>query len=506
MSKTAILKKSIVVMLINLSICCFLLLNLNILNFYIKKDIKNEVRAADVTISNLDDLKKFANTCFSNNNQPSTTDKLVVLNSDIDCKGETLNIGLLNGYIKYPIFNGTFDGQGHKIYNFKMDQFYKVIDYVPGGGYHVTLTTLGFFRHLGPKATVMNLKLSSFSSVSITPNAASAMVVGGIAGYMETGAKIDSCVVENFTHNQYANVYVSGIFAYGNGTVSNCYVENINGENPANNIGAITVTAGIGPCLTGFYWTGSRYQFEAKNAVISKCIVNKSGYAYTSDISEVSNVTNCYSSPKQVTGLNFSHLGGNTGTTWYYAEDYNDGYPLLRQFTLLKDWKNVVFNVQNNLVSAPKSITIPADATKTYSSSGDTIIIYNQQVKANKVEGYNVKGWITNNVFSYTIVYEEIILKLTFNTTSGNAKVAPDKTSVDVKFGVTINFEADYTNNVYKYVINNKDNSKIYIIYDLSSYNSCIISNPNIVNGEKIVSNLQITPYASFKQYNVEFQ
>ena len=65
------------------------------------------------TISNLDELKTFMQNAH---NSPYYEGDTVTLKADIDCKGGQFT----SGYSPVgTIFKGTFDGKGHKIYNFK---------------------------------------------------------------------------------------------------------------------------------------------------------------------------------------------------------------------------------------------------------------------------------------------------------------------------------------------------------------------------------------------------
>lgn len=68
-------------------------------------------RAAEYKISTLEELRKFMEAVHSKD----YAGDVIRLMADIDCEGGRFN----NGDPEYPsTFRGTFDGQGHKIYNF----------------------------------------------------------------------------------------------------------------------------------------------------------------------------------------------------------------------------------------------------------------------------------------------------------------------------------------------------------------------------------------------------
>ena len=72
----------------------------------------NAALAANVTISNLGDLQQFMQQAH---NAPYFEGDTVKLTADIDCQGGQFT----SGYSRSgTVFKGTFDGQGHKIYNF----------------------------------------------------------------------------------------------------------------------------------------------------------------------------------------------------------------------------------------------------------------------------------------------------------------------------------------------------------------------------------------------------
>lgn len=135
--------------------------------------------------------------------------KTVKLTNDVDCKGDYIvpvghsadNFDFYNkqyywsnlfGWFKtFTNFNGTFDGQGHVIKDFKLRC----------ARYDSDEPACGLFLQLGPNAIIKNLKIQD-AVYNIMPNEygyewPGPTAVGAIAGFADVGSQISSCWVQN---------------------------------------------------------------------------------------------------------------------------------------------------------------------------------------------------------------------------------------------------------------------------------------------------------------------
>ena len=112
-----------------------------------------------LSIGTLEELADFADRCASD---AYSKDLTVVLTADIDAAGTEMAI---------PVFSGTFDGQGHRIYNLELTR--------SASGY-------GFFGQIQKEAVVRNLSL-----VGETVPEGTQSQVGGVAGI--NYGRIENC-------------------------------------------------------------------------------------------------------------------------------------------------------------------------------------------------------------------------------------------------------------------------------------------------------------------------
>ena len=184
--------------------------------------------------------------------------KTVVLTADIDMAGKAFTpIGTLASYPS-KTFAGTFDGQNHTIYNLT------TADYTPNyAAAGLFGSTTGTIKNVTLKN--VNIRSSHYAGAIVAYSSTNGAVienchvdggtvtskaeligssydngdkVGGIAGYIVTGDKIDGCTVKNLTMQAYRDL--GGIVGYATGTVQNCTVgENVtiivDNENNYNN-------------------------------------------------------------------------------------------------------------------------------------------------------------------------------------------------------------------------------------------------------------------------------
>lgn len=176
--------------------------------------------SADLWINNAADLRTFRDAV---NNGTTYSGQTVYLTTDINLSGESwtpIAYTPKGGTTRW--FEGTFDGQGHKITNFNVDVRIKsATNQYPFGGL--------FGRNSG---TIKNLQVEGATiyaeAESGTLNSSAA---GGIAGY-NTGT-ITYCVVKSSNITAKINYGVDGACSYAggiagaqkDGTISYCYVE-----------------------------------------------------------------------------------------------------------------------------------------------------------------------------------------------------------------------------------------------------------------------------------------
>ena len=193
-----------------------------------------------------------------NSNTETFRNKKVVLTADIDMAGKAFTpIGTL---VSYPskTFAGTFDGQNHTIYNLT------TADHTPNHAVAGLFgSTTGTIKNVTLKN--VNIRSSHYAGAIVAYSSTNGAVienchvdggtvtskaeligssydngdkVGGIAGYIVSGDKIDGCTVKNLTMQAYRDL--GGIVGYATGTVQNCTVgENVtiivDNENNYNN-------------------------------------------------------------------------------------------------------------------------------------------------------------------------------------------------------------------------------------------------------------------------------
>lgn len=167
-----------------------------------------------VHITTVDELLQLAKDCSLDT---YSTNRTVLLEADLDLVGQ--------GFAGIPIFNGTFDGQGHTISNLNLVQDGSVV---------------GFFRYLESDAVVQDLKLEGrampegsrhtvgsvvgsnagkVKNCSFVGVSSGASKVGGIAGENLAGGTVESCSV---TGSVYGAHFVGGIVGDNHGVIASC--------------------------------------------------------------------------------------------------------------------------------------------------------------------------------------------------------------------------------------------------------------------------------------------
>ncbi len=473
----------------------------------------------DYTIDNLNELKAFAKNVREGKDYSGITLKL---GNSIDCNGESIGIGGNDpdqgtvGSIGslYGSFQGTFDGQGFRIYNFKPE--HRARGYIESNTY-----AYGLFPYL-MFGTIKNLRVQSITK---TISGGDHMTVGGLVGYT-AGGKIENCMVENFYVQAGGNknrVYVGGIFAVGYATVKNCHVKDVWVE------GGCGTLAGIG-CV---YNSNDTWLDDPSN--VSYCVVENvsapSGTKYDYLCYSVGGtnynhtLSNCYKS-KDTTyaNLNPSSVGGpNSSYPWYFHSDYNDGWPMLRIFVW---WQTLEFKCINGTVS-PKSIKIPGDATVSYNATSATITIMGQTITAtpnSSMGSAYVTKWSASGT-THTCEFSRPVYMISFLVVSNTIlRMNNTITNTDLSFSITsgsnIKYSYELFSNragIYKKITfffvdangvsRTIEYSLINDLYYISrttasgSSGSISLSSQNVVS-----SNISITVRANRKTYDSIFQ
>ena len=418
---------------------------LGIFIFQCTKETKtpnHNARAADLTISSYNNLRDFISDV---NNGTSYSGKSVVLSNDINCGGAKLSCigsGSWDDFAGGTInsFEGTFDGQGYTISNFTLS----------GGVRFQTRTIkdqkrynynyyyhMALFVEIGSSAVITQLKISNYSLGS--PSHVSTPSGGGHSYY----------------HNDKQSALVSNYNTRGE--ISKCWI------------------AGSGSYIN---------VASATNIMLPGSIIDGRGGSITTK-----NTT---------TGLDYSAKGVSS-SIWYYATDYNSGWPILRVF--IKSWKSVEFRGLDD--EGPWSIgiiLIPSDADNTYTSSAKTIKVYDQEMSVDwsraPCEHYNVVWSYSDNVYTATCSAKTVKLEI-YTLKNGEEKQIKLLT---VNCGSKINVTGtEYEKSgAYKSI---KIGSATYEETDPKYY----IAGINFTSGSVIHKDTKVVITVKIKSYNVTF-
>lgn len=162
-------------------------------------------------LNNLNDWNKLVKLCVLDTNSEGLT---VNLNTDLDFK---------DGFTSVPYFNGTFNGNNHKLVNITLDS---------------DETNVGVFRITGKKADINNVNVEysvdskannlgfigynqgRVSNINVDSKVLANSDVGMVVGYNASGASIIDCQSYG---DIYGKHYVGGIVGVNYGLVKNCF-------------------------------------------------------------------------------------------------------------------------------------------------------------------------------------------------------------------------------------------------------------------------------------------
>lgn len=167
-----------------------------------------------VHITTVDELLQLAKDCSLDT---YSTHRTVLLDADLDLVGQ--------GFAGIPIFNGTFDGQGHTISNLNLVQDGSVVGffrYLESDAVVQDLTLQGRAMPEGSRRTIGSVAGSNAGTVkncSFVGVSSGVSMVGGIVGQNLSGGVVDGCTV---TGSVYGAHFVGGIAGDNHGVIANC--------------------------------------------------------------------------------------------------------------------------------------------------------------------------------------------------------------------------------------------------------------------------------------------
>ena len=167
-----------------------------------------------VHITTVDELLQLAKDCSLDT---YSTNRTVLLDADLDLVGQ--------GFAGIPIFNGTFDGQGHTISNLNLVQDGSVVGffrYLESDAVVQNLTLQGRAMPVGSRRTIGSVAGSNAGTVkncSFVGVSSGVSMVGGIVGQNLSGGMVDGCTV---TGSVYGAHFVGGIAGDNHGVIANC--------------------------------------------------------------------------------------------------------------------------------------------------------------------------------------------------------------------------------------------------------------------------------------------
>ncbi len=535
-------KSSIFTLVVLISLI-FAMISSIFFNFRSSRTERGVVEAADLTIETFEGFKSFIKSVNGGNN---FSGKTVLLAKDINC----------DGYTFYPIgtneenlytskdavvpFAGTFDGGGHTIRNFDIEDAFA--HYYGGGAGE--LYGCGFFAALDKGASVINLRLynyqiySTHTAYSPTSMAYSGSSIGGIAGFLGMDgsgkARIENCIIENcyiFYESEFEIVVAVGGILGGNphvgAVITNCLIIDLTivGQSAF----AIENVGGI---------VGNDPSSGDSIVSVSDCVVNTDNWYYatltpssgcTVNYFTSQTATDCHSSANSTSGLGCSSEGGRSiaNTPWYHYTGYNDGWPMLRLFM---DWTKIgVRSYDESLGTVSKSfVEIPTDLMSgfAYNPKQNPLNIYSQTVEAKPTSGYEFSKWamiIENDGYVFIAYFSRRGYYFTFNNIgsfSPQCSTFETGTTIKVYAGDSVEVKCEHSKDYTTITIQIGSNLVVYQItetkYTVNSYgtvwyqpsgqgmSSFEIKNlSSYYNSLTLGSTYTITPTVKLKTYTV---
>ena len=317
--------------------------------------------------------------------------------------------------------NGIFNGNGHTI------SFTETWT-TPDTGAHGCV-----FDNISSNGIVCNTKFKNISARISDADYNKSAFVGGIVGY--NSGVVKQCVIENikFISDKYrTHGHCATIAGNNQGAVRDCMLL---GTYKVGGDGANFLSNWDG--ITSFYFVVTK-DIGDNSATVSKNLATDCTYNMTaSKESDNSNCNehsrlpsdtdtmpaDCYmSKDAKFSSLSKSAEGGyDVSDPWYYATDYNNGWPMLRVF--ISGWTTINAVSANETAGtvSPASIKVPSDADSGYFDDGNgstsvSIYILDQRIYAGSKTGYSFKKWTYNSSNkTYTATFEAQIWYVIFH-------------------------------------------------------------------------------------------
>ena len=455
-------------------------------------------------------------------------------------------------------FKGNFNGQGYTVSNLSTT----INDSPRGSRFY-----LGFFTKLYGDLTVQNLKIKNFT-INLTEDHGYAHA-GSIAGSTEEGSvQIKNCLIDNFKVNNvitgsyfggvvgyihscetsiyncainnvtidaaessYVGGFVGKIYVYdssqygnpieGKLTMNNCYIYNLSAKDatpivfsPAGSV------LGINSPYGGSTYDDQYYNYEITNCVARGCGTYALNKTNVGSLSACSNImTNVHKTANTTSGLDVSSVGGTSGTsTWYYgANDYNGGYPYLRQFVpswykvyfLDKEFNRKVAREGNANGTIIDYIEIPTECSSSL-PTGDPVsttaimTICNRIIYAPHSECCTTVSWRSlSNYFSGATTYQFALnyysRTVTINLNNGENVSTINTLTVSCGLNLSLYYESFSKSGAFKSC---NFNGGTYVYTPPTGY---YISNVDFTSGTAIHADTTITITIARKTYSATF-
>ena len=375
--------------------------------------------AATITVSTKADLLSFASRV--NSGDPCTGD-VYELTADIDIGGTWTPIGYND-----TVFNGTFDGKGHKVTGYTISGYAKA----------------GFFIQIGSSGIVKNTAFEG--SVTGTGSGLSTDPVGGIVSWND-GA-IFNCSFSGSVSNGYN---CGGLVGNNYGPIKNCYNKSTVSTNVSGGVngGIVGLSSGGSSLIENCYSAGAFAQGDSGGIVgdfnsgsikncywfIGSCTqpiaYNEQNLSYTnvysfdnSGISSLINVLNTYAASNP-------DLKSWTSGTGGYA------YPMLSYTTYtisLNPASKAFGSVTSDYTTAPDVETI----TITNTGNGEVTIPSKPAATNYQIVGTFPMNIAAGGTGAFTIQPKTELLVGTYNETITVSTSQGTSASLSVSFAVT---------------------------------------------------------------------
>ncbi len=414
-------KKVLIIVLTLIVVFCFSVFSVLFINLIQSKNIKEDIQPRAYTFNDTNGrIEKTSDERYKDNtyfyiSSPkgliefavsvaygcSFAGKFIYLTNNLDMTGwNYCPIGLsMNGTKRYAAkpFSGTFLGCGFTVSNITT-----TIESEGGlsAGY------FGFFAY-AEVANIIELKIKNFTITNY--ESGSDQHIGGLIGHVfNGGSKISNCCVEDLhiiNNNAEGSLGMSPTYAGGFvGTLGNGSIEITNCM-----LNRFTITENVAAKYKQTWKPG--YTFTGARCTATKCIINTAQSVSGDDGDGSSTATYVHTTANTIEGLSVSNIGGaGESETWYWAGDYNDGYPYLRQFI---PWKTLTFSPGAGISVSLESAEVPSDQGLSYNISGATVTFFGGRTSvATETTGcLYFTGWVgpdANNWFFAQSAYRGV--------------------------------------------------------------------------------------------------